>query len=213
MWSSDSPAARGYANAFRGRFSGSAGELKFFDTATSFNADLTGEVPATGQLVLIPQGVTEASRVGRKCTIKSVQCRWQVTLIPTNSGVASGVLYMYLVQDTQCNGAAAGVTDVFTSTALASAFVNLDNSSRFRIMKKWVVDLSSAAGVTTAYNDQSRSIEYYTKCNIPLEFSSTTGAIGELKSNNIFLVAGVNRSAVDDFISVAGAVRVRFTDS
>ena len=32
-------------------------ELKFFDTALSFTCDATGEVPATGQLALIPQGI------------------------------------------------------------------------------------------------------------------------------------------------------------
>jgi len=58
---------------YYGRFAGRGAELKFFDTATSFSIDTSPEVPATGQLVLIPQGVTESTRVGRKCVIRSIQ--------------------------------------------------------------------------------------------------------------------------------------------
>jgi len=58
-----------------GRYAGRGAELKFFDTSLSFLFDTTGEVPATGQLVLIPQGVTESTRVGRKCVIKSVHLK------------------------------------------------------------------------------------------------------------------------------------------
>jgi len=55
-------AARGFVrrSGFYGRFGnnrGTGGELKFLDTALSFNFDTTLEVPATGQLTLIPQSI------------------------------------------------------------------------------------------------------------------------------------------------------------
>jgi len=67
---------------YYGRFAGRGAELKFFDTATSFSIDTSPEVPATGQLVLIPQGVTESTRVGRKCVIRSIQGRWDLRFNP-----------------------------------------------------------------------------------------------------------------------------------
>lgn len=204
---------KGYerTGGYYGRFAGRDAELKFFDTALAFNLDTTGEVPATGQLVLIPQGVTESTRVGRKCVIKSIQIRANLTFQPGAAATAATNGYIYLVQDTQTNGAAAGVTDVLTSNNLAVAMRNLANSERFKIYKLFAWSFVSTAGVTTAYNDVRKQWTYYKKCNIPLEFSSTTGAITELRSNNLFLLAGTDGGA-DDTVIVGGTCRVRFSD-
>lgn len=186
----------------------SGDEVKFFDTAISTTLDATGEVPATGgQLVLIPQGDTQSTRDGRVCTVRSVQIRGEMNWAPGAGAIASTHGYMFLVQDKQCNGAPAAVTDVFTSTSLSNNLINMSNSTRFKILKKWVIPFNSPAGVTTAYGNQVKQIEYYAKCNIPLQFSSTTGVIGELKSNNLFLIAG---STTDDLIAFEGQARVRF---
>jgi len=197
-------------SGFYGRFSKGSGEQKFFDTALAFSFDTTGEVPATGQLVLIPQGVTESTRVGRKCVIKSIQLHGIATFVPAAAAVATEITNLFLILDKQCNGAAAGVTDVFTSADLWDAFHNLSNSGRFVIIKKWRWSFQPGAGATTAYNDVVKHFEFYKKCNIPIEFSSTTGAITEIRSNNLFLMAGGSRT--DDLVTVNGACRVRFTD-
>lgn len=186
-------------------------EKKFFDTAISFNYDSTGEVPATGQLNLIPQGVTESTRVGRKCTVNSIQCRLNCIFTPGANTTGCTTQYLILVLDTQCNGAAAAVTDVFTSTTLSTAMINLANSERFKILKRWTFKLQAGAGVQTAFGQDQFQLEYYKKCRVPLEFSSTTGAITELKSNNLFFIAGTD-TETDDLVQCAGTVRLRFTD-
>jgi len=198
-------------SGYYGRFSGKGAETKFFDTSLSFTFDATGEVPATGQLVLIPQGVTESTRVGRKCVIKSIQLRGNMVYAPAAAAVGSTNCILYLILDKQCNGAAAGVTDVFTGTSLPSAMHNLSNSQRFVVLKKMKWNFTSQAGVTTAYNNATKLFEMFKKCNIPLEFSSTTGAITELRSNNIFLMAGTDGST-DDLVTLGGTCRVRFSD-
>ena len=73
-------------------------ELKFFDTALSFTCDATGEVPATGQLALIPQGYTESTRDGRKATIKSIWIRGQLNFCTSTAATAAGVVYISVVQ-------------------------------------------------------------------------------------------------------------------
>lgn len=194
------------------RISGYYGkELKFFDTALSFLIDNTGEVPTTGQLTLIPQGVTESTRIGRKCVVKSVHMRGVYVYQPSTSATAAVVTFMYLVLDRQANGAAAAVTDVLTSNEMYSAFSNMANSERFKILKRFVVDFSPTAGVTTAYNNVRKPFEYYSKLDIPIEYSSTTGAISEIKSCNLFLLAGTDGGA-DDLVTVAGTCRLRFSD-
>lgn len=196
---------------FYGRFAGQNAELKFFDTALSFNFDATGEVPATGQLNLIPQGVTESTRVGRKCVLKSIHLKGSVTFTPAAAATAASTAFMYLVLDKQANGAAAGITDVLTGNGMQIAFNNLSNSQRFMILKKFKWTMVPTAGVTTAYNNTTKHFEKFKKCNIPLEFSSTTGAITELRSNNVFLLAGTDGLS-DDTITMNGACRVRFSD-
>lgn len=189
------------------RYAGAGAEKKFFDTALSFLFDTTGEVPATGQLTLIPQGDTESTRDGRKATIKSIQIRGILSFAP-GATVGTGASYLYLILDTQCNGAAAAVTDVFTSNDMTTNMLNLNNSGRFRILKKWEWAWNVGAGVSAAYNNATKLLEFYKSCNIPVDWSSTTGAITEIRSNNLFLMAGAN--AQDDTVQFTGTCRLRF---
>jgi len=188
-------------------------ELKFFDTATSFTTDITGEVPATGQLCLIPQGVTESTRIGRKAVIKSIQMKGSMLYNPgaASTDTVGAVGHVYVVLDKQANGAAAAVTDVLTSASMGSAFINLANSERFIILKKFIVSFNPGAGASGSASSVKRPYSWYSKYNIPLEFSSTTGAITEIRSNNVFLLAGID-GAQDDSITVTGAVRIRYSD-
>lgn len=196
-----------------GRFSGPGGELKFFDTQVNFPVDNTPEVPSTGQLVLIPQGVTESTRVGARCCIKSIQFNGIATLIPSTSAISAVAASVMLVQDTQCNGAAATATQVYDApNSLVQSVRNLENSARFKVLKRWDMTFNPSAGVSAAYNDSVRRFDYYTRCNIPLEFSSTTGAITELKSNNLFLIAGSQGNGSDDTVTIAATCRVRYED-
>lgn len=192
----------------------SSSELKYFDTSVSFTADLTGEVPATGQWCLIPQGTGESQRVGRKCVVKSVHFRGSAEWQPASSTTGSSMLIMYIVQDTQANGAAADVSGdngVMTSASLESAMINMDNSQRFRILKKIRVPFNSQAGVSGAYSRVIKNLEFFLKCDIPLDFASTTGAITEIRSNNIFVLAGCSVNG-DDLITVLGTARLRYSD-
>ncbi len=199
---------------FYGRYGtsalGSDKERKFFDTALSFSFDQTGEIPATGQLNLIPQGVTESTRIGRKAFIKSIQIRAKMLYTPGASAIGTDNCDLYLVLDKQANGAAAAITDVFDSATLQGAMLNLANSGRFQIIRHWPMVFASAAGVSGAYARQAKQFNFYKKCNIPVEFSSTTGAITEIRSNNLFLCAGSGTE--DDLVSVGGTCRLRYTD-
>lgn len=187
-------------------------ELKFFDTTIAFTADATGEIPATGQLNLIPQGVGDNNRVGRMCTLSSLRMQLEVIFTPGAAATASTTLYLYLIQDKQNNGTAPAVTVPLTTATLRDALPNLENSHRFRIHKRWAIALDAKAGVSTAYNNATKMIDYYTKLAVPLEFDSSvsTGAITSIRSNNMFLVAGSSNS--DDTINVNGICRVRFSD-
>lgn len=109
-------------------------EHKFFDTAVDFLFDATLEVPATGQWALIPQGDTQSTRDGRQARITSIHFRGQWIVAGQNIGLQPS--YLWVVQDTQANGAAAAATDVMSSAVPQSCFRNLNNNKRFKILKK-----------------------------------------------------------------------------
>lgn len=188
-----------------------AGELKFFDTVQSGSLiDATGEIVTTGgQLNLIPQGDTESTRDGRECVIKSIQARWSLSYVPAAAATASGTTFIMLVLDTMCTGAAAAATDVMTSATFSTAMFNLGSGRRFRIIKRWVHNWGPQAGATTAYNNQNKTIDFYKKCNLPLVFNSTAGALTEIRGNNLFLLAGCT-AGIDDLVTLNGQVRLRF---
>lgn len=199
-----------FVRSFRGAASRARDEMKFFDTALSFSFDSTGEVPTTGQLVLIPQGVQESQRVGRKAFIHSIQIQAMLHFLP-GTAIDTGITYLYLVLDKQANKLAAGVTDVVTTTVFGSAQRNLNNDQRFVVLKRWVHTWVSQNGVNAAAGDVSKNLSFYKKLpGIQIDYNSTAGAITEITSNNLFLMAG--SSIQDDTVSLLGSCRVRYTD-
>ncbi len=199
---------------FYGRYSGRDSELKFHDVnITDAIVAATGQI--TDSVNKIPQGVTESERVGRKCTLKSINWHWQATLpevdaVMTPAGSDSLRLVVYL--DKQCNGATAGVTDLLEAANWLQ-FRNLSNSGRFNfLMDKTVVlnysGLASDGAGVVSQGDVLRDGSFYKSCNIPIEFSSTTGAIGEIRSNNI----GILLISSAGLVGFDSKMRLRFSD-
>lgn len=188
-------------------------EQKFFDTALAFAFPLVGACSttnATGNIHIIPQDDTSSGREGRQVIINSIQLKGAFQLQPGAAAVASETVWLYLIMDTQCNGANPAITDVFTSNAFISNQVNLANSNRFKIIKKWNYSLNATAGVTTAYNDYHIKLNYYKKCRIPIIWDATaaTGSVATTRSNNIFLAFGA--FSVGGLVNFDGAARVRY---
>jgi len=183
-------------------------EKKFFDGALAFNFDSTGEnVTPNNTLNNIGQGDTESTRDGRLATIKSIHIRARVTFA---GGVVPGdYCFLWLVLDTQANGAGSTFTDMFTTTNAWSTFVALNNSGRFKILKKWRIAFNTGAGVATAFAAVTKHIDWFKRCDIRVDWSGTTGAITEIRSNNLVLYAG-SGGLSDDGIALDGAWRLRF---
>lgn len=185
-------------------------EKKFYDlNTTSTSVANTGVILNSGTLNNIAQGVTESTRVGRKCTIVGIHWRY-TTVLQNSTGSVNTLdnLRMVLYMDKQCNGATAAVTDIL-ETATRLSFNNLANKDRFRILADRNVDIAATAGNGTANCRLSKSGSLHLKCAIPIEFSSTTGAITEIRSNNLGILL-ISENGDCDFHS---AIRLRFSDS
>lgn len=192
---------------YSGRISRRGGEKKFFETTVALNPTATGVIEPS--LNLIPQGVTESTRIGRKCVITKISLRGAaLTLNDTGQGSEIWRIIVYL--DKQANGAAATVADILQA-ADEKAFNNLANSQRFVTVKEWYFRTIATAFDGTNYNQYGKVLKWNHKCNIPLEFSSTTGAITELRSNNIGILAVVGNATGTTALNLTS--RVRFSDN
>lgn len=201
---------------YYGRMSGQGGtEWKFFDT------DFTeGPIGINGTLLssmnLIPQGVNESERNGRKCTIKSIQWRWEIRLGTQNNvsnPPVADTIRMIMYVDRQTNGTAAVPTDILDTDDYQS-FRNLQNMTRFHIILDKLVVLNyqtlteSGMGNFNASEIHKDGILYKT-CNIPIEFLGSTGGITELATNNIGILL-LSRNGLAGNIN--STLRVRFSD-
>ncbi len=208
---------RGYGrtSGFYGRFSGQGAELKFHDVDADDAIVANGGAVTT--LLQIAQGTTESERLGRKITLRSINCRFEITL-PSTTVVAStsDVIRVLIVQDKQCNGAIPPWATILESNDYQS-FNQLANKSRFRTLMDRTYAIQATAGSgqgttnTKEYAEAHISDTFFKKCNIPIEYdnSGTTGAITEIRSNNILLLL-ISRDNVAGFFS---KFRFRYSDS
>lgn len=207
--------ARAVANEhakMRGRLAALKPELKFFDTALTETQFATTAAVSFPSLNLIPQGVTESTRVGRKCTIKKLHLNFRLTKDASATLAGTDTVRVIVYVDKQANGAAATAADILEVTTDTFSYRNLANVNRFRILKdiKYQLNAQAAAGDGTT----NSSVVYgkYYQCSVPLdlpiEFDSTTGAITEIKSNNIGILM-IDENAGSD---LKGRARVRFYD-
>ncbi len=204
---------RGFTRSagFFGRFS-KGGELKFHDIDMD-DAVIAGGMNVQAIINAIPQGTTEVQRIGRKCTIRSIGWRFACTLPnSTTSANTSDVVRVMMILDKQCNGALPANTDIVESSDYQS-FNNLGNKNRFRTLFDKTYDLTTSAGggdgTTEDYGEDILTDSFFKRVNIPIEFDSTTGAITEIRSNNIIVMLG-SRSGLAGFDS---KIRLRFSDN
>ncbi len=198
-----------------GRYSGRNSELKFHDLDID-DAVIAAAGTITPSCNLIAQGVTESERVGRKCVIRNIHWKYNITLpITSGNGIsANDTIRVILYKDKQCNGAAATISGTagILATADYQSYRNLTETGRYLVImdKIHTFNFLAAAGDGTA-NDAfavNRNFTFNKTCNIPLEFDSTTGVITEIRSNNVGVLL-LSKTGVCAFDS---KMRIRFSD-
>lgn len=191
------------------------GELKFHDVdVDDAVVAAAGAIQNTGSVNLIAQGVTEVTRIGRKCTIKSINWRYSLSLpvVPTAGAPTADHVRVIFYQDKQANKATAAVLDIL-ETADFESFRNLSNVGRFNILMDKMHTLNYHAGAGDgAANDFAEVKEWgtmYKKCAIPIEFNAGAGALTEITSNNLGVLL-ITEEGVAGFES---KLRLRFSDN
>lgn len=238
-------------SGYSGRFTGPSKELKFFDLMISTSLPSQGSVNSNQvnllgsagcgiqfwgltfvqsgagtvgtPLNLITQGAGESQRIGRQCMIKSIQLNlglefeFQSAVNSTANNFRWAVIY-----DTQTNGAAPNITDIYRVPANAGpqntfigAVLNLENSQRFKTIMTGHFSLNPTYGNGGALT-QCRYINKYKRCNLPLDTdgaSTNPITVSNIKSGAIYFVCGYDdQGAGTDCKFTAGTFRFRYSD-
>jgi len=206
---------RDRTGGYYGRYAGAGGELKFFDS-THTDAVIAAGGVIFPSLNIIAQGTTESERIGRKSTLRNISWVGKVSMPEVEAAATPGPfdrirLIMYL--DKQTNGAAATQAQILEDTTFDS-FRNLANGGRFTILmdKKIVLNyatLASAGAGSYAHTAYIRAFEFHKKCSIPIEWDSTTGAVSEMRTNNI----GILLMCENGIAGIVSQARVRYSDN
>lgn len=201
-------------------------ELKWHDSSVPLGVVPFGLGTLIQNVNQVAQGTAGFERVGRSITIKhievkiSLQGNWAIgAAVPPN---ATGISYRVdLVLDKQCNGAAPAPADVYDTIVgfvdPTCRFPNLYNEDRFVFLKRWEGALNPPSfSAVTQSTSVVRELTCSKRLNHRVEFSGPTGAIGTIRSNNLFLIfscdtqnpLGVAAMAVNTSDS-----RIRFVDA
>lgn len=160
-------------------------------------AGAAGTFLNTGSFCLIGQGTTKNTRIGNKINI----CNWNmhgVVYLPSSATIVADTMRIIVGIDKQANGATAAVTDVL-EVAEYDSFRAMDSVDRFKVLKdKWITLNPQVSGAATGSINRHFKINIK-NLNLPVHYSSTTGAITELRSNNLFvlLIAQVGNATMD----------------
>lgn len=169
-------------------------EYKYLDTefASGVNSTLVAAGTGFGPINLIPIGDGNSERDGRKCTMTSVHVKGYLELEDNTSGAAASVR-IALVMDRQNNGALTLPTSVYqdpsTNSLDSCAFRNLDQTSRFKILKDEVFTFSNhnayinSADSTTGKYKERIAVSMNVKCQEIIAFIGDTAAVTSVNSN------------------------------
>ncbi len=170
-------------------------ENKFKDSAKD-DAVIAANGAITTSLNLVAQNVTEQGRIGRKITITKIQCSFSIFLAAEADVADLGtgdVVRIMLFVDKQCNGADTTVGTILENTEFDS-YRNLASVTRFRILFDKTYAINRRVAMTDGTNTGASPlcvlnlVRINRNVNIPIEFDSTTGAITEVRTNNVGLL-------------------------
>lgn len=169
---------------------------------------------ATGAIMIgCIQGTSAVgARIGRYVILKSLEICGEIQYNPGTTANASDVAHIFLIVDTQTNGSYPGASDVWSTTTAGNQVRNLDNTQRFKILKHWAVNFQATVGVPgTGANGtlgiiQKNFHKYVKLPNILMDFASSTGAIAEVKTNNLIVGYGSSQGVC----SFTGVFRCRY---
>jgi len=168
----------------------SPSEIKFYDSAFAVVAIPGGPASVIDPTVVsgIVNGVGPSDRIGRRIKVVKVDYSFTIALNGAAAGLNSDAVRYDMWLDKQCNGLAPTAAELYTAGATlgTTQFPNLFNEKRFKRIYTKVHQFNPQAALGAVTANVGIKLEGSFKPNCVVEFDASTGAIGDLTSNNIF---------------------------
>jgi len=220
-----------------GRFSGRNSEWKYFDLIQNPIALASPAGLGWNLNCDLPAGTGASERVGRKVTLKSVNLKLGMLMGDSTSSLDSTEVYrVILCVDRQANGNSALITDVLEAPSTYQSFANMNNCERFKILrdKTYTINRGTAATPIASYTElpgaaatpngggftapastlfwaeARKDVEMYIPLEMDVEYSGATGAIGEVRSNNLRMFIIPQHSGGTTLVTWSS--RIRYSD-
>lgn len=213
------------------RYQPSGPELKWFDVNTNNSVVAFGLATLIQALNIVPSGTNPNQRIGRTIIVKEIEIKVNLqaawAYIGATAPNAAGISYRVdLILDKQCNGAVPVGADIY-DTLIATVspenrFMNLLNSDRFVLMKRWEGDINPPSFIDPSATNTTlivgRDLKLKKKCNIRVELTPNAGpTIADVRSNNLLLVFSASNQNAGGALGVeivnTSDTRIRFQDA
>lgn len=176
-------------------------EFKYHDYAS--NNDLSATV--INAINFVNEGSSDQTHDGSTFRIKSIQLKGHVSLGGTAANPIAYRLALVLDKDAACATTAPTYSDIFDSSGDSwNALRNLDNRSRFTILKIWDGSLSPNGTEMHRFN-------FYKKCNILSQIVGTASE-ANLRKNGLYVVM-TSSTGTASLIYMNVVSRIRFVDN
>lgn len=175
-----------------------SGETKYLDSYWSYTVIAgTGTVltftsygtspPAPGlSMNLISQGTAKTQRIGNKVKVYRIRLNG-IVVLPAAS-TSGDIMRIILYEDKQANGGGATVANILEQNNMTSRQA-MDYVDRIRVIKDRYYTVNPGAGTSGSLATPVCHFSMSHKCNTDIKYSSTTGAITEIQSNNFGVLA------------------------
>lgn len=209
------------------------------NTATAVAGTYPGPASWDSFFKQIQQGSGPSDRIGRRIVCHSIEVEYELTCaeFSTTAGSTAAAkanydqeafddyVHIAVVKDTQCNGTQNTIVNVWDTTSLSnqSEVRNMNNTLQYSVLqhKKIKMTLDTPVIVAASTTDQFvgrpawvKRGRMFWRCAELVNYSASTGAIGDVGDNNVGIMAWAERrvTGTNTPIKIQGTVRVRFTD-
>lgn len=175
-------------------------------TAATYNCNTTGSIAL---IATIPQNASTNGRIGKRVSLKSLQCHGSVI---GNAAVTITDIAILIVYDKRPTGTLPAITDILVS-ATASSFNNDNNSGRFRILKR--IDKVLIGSAANQYTSSSAiDADWFLSLrSLPSVFKSAgTGAMGDIEEGALYVVTVGSSGAGTSAATANLSFRTRYVD-
>lgn len=159
----------------------------------------------------VKQGSTVYQRNANRIIVKSIDVRGVVGASYTGAQFTGCNVRVMLVYDRQCNGAAAGIGDIFACSTDGTnpnphfgSKMNIANKSRFIFLRDEIHTIDPGA-------DTSCDIHIFHKCRLETEYKASAMTIGDIATGALYLLIFTSGSTYN-CPSLSMEVRIRYTE-